>query len=388
MKKLGFTLIELLAVIIILGILMLVAIPSVTIYVSNSRKNSYIVTARQYIKAATNMVNEGKHDFYDTEATYYIPIKCLHVESGGDSPYGKFDRAYVIVTYDNDTFNYYWVSRDVTGQGIKKATLADKLDPDLIEAGIKQSDIKTNATVEGKLKTTIMNDNTCVLDISVDNFSYGVDESKIVNNIYHADDPETHDDGYTVVPEPDFDFASLPDYTTYCSVDHSLDTTFRNTVSLLRVKTMYSHFFYTGEDGTTKVKLYYNFPKFRKNSDGSMHTVKQFIGIRTEKFYDSEGKNAIIQYACSATDLNRHVVDCDVRPPDFVMPFCAYDAYYCINGDGTGTNNEYYVLDNGDVLEAWRTAKYNGAMGYRYWASNHSVSALVNEFDYTFSEYK
>ena len=38
----GFTLIELLAVIIILGVLMLVAIPSVTSYVANSRKNSYV----------------------------------------------------------------------------------------------------------------------------------------------------------------------------------------------------------------------------------------------------------------------------------------------------------------------------------------------------------
>ena len=387
MKRKGFTLIELLAVIIILGILMLVAIPSVTIYVSNSRKNSYIVTARQYIKAATNMVNEGKQDFFDTDATYYIPVKCLKVESGGDSPYGKFDRAYVIVTYNNETYNYYWVSRDETGQGIKKITLSDKLAPDLIEAGIKQSDIKTTATVEGKLKTIVMNDTTCALDVTDDNFALAVDESKVVEQVYHADDTSNPVDGYTTIPAADFNFASLPDYATYCSVDHVLDARFRDIANGLGVKMMYGHFFYTGEDGTTKVKLYYNFPTFKKNSDGSIHTVKQFIGVRTEKFYGTEGASTI-SYACSATDASKHVVDCDVRPPDFVMPFCSTDAYYCINGDGSGTNYEYYVLDNGDVLPAWKTAKYNGARSIRYTATNKPVSALVSELDYTFSEFK
>ena len=51
-------------------------------------------------------------------------------------------------------------------------------------------------------------------------------------------------------------------------------------------------------------------------------------------------------------------------------------------------DNEYYVLDNGDVLEAWRTAKYNGARSIRYTAREQNVGALVSEFDYTFSEFK
>ena len=44
MKNKGLTLIELLAVIIILGILMLIAIPSVTNYINNFRKESYVNT--------------------------------------------------------------------------------------------------------------------------------------------------------------------------------------------------------------------------------------------------------------------------------------------------------------------------------------------------------
>lgn len=56
MKKNGFTLIELLSVIIILGILMIIAIPSVTKYISDSRKNAYVDTAKKIIAGARNLV--------------------------------------------------------------------------------------------------------------------------------------------------------------------------------------------------------------------------------------------------------------------------------------------------------------------------------------------
>ena len=66
MNKKGFTLIELLAVIIILGILMIIAIPSVTRYISDSRKNAYVDTAKEIIGGARNIVNGGKLEMYST----------------------------------------------------------------------------------------------------------------------------------------------------------------------------------------------------------------------------------------------------------------------------------------------------------------------------------
>ena len=51
----GFTLVELLAVIVIMGILMMVAIPSVTRTIENSRKDSFVDIAKSYANAARNM---------------------------------------------------------------------------------------------------------------------------------------------------------------------------------------------------------------------------------------------------------------------------------------------------------------------------------------------
>ena len=92
MKNKAFTLIELLAVIIILGILMLIAIPSVTTYLENSRKNTFVDTVKSLIKGSTTLVNSGDLDLSDPNTTYYIPYSCIQTESGkAVSPYGSFE---------------------------------------------------------------------------------------------------------------------------------------------------------------------------------------------------------------------------------------------------------------------------------------------------------
>ena len=56
LRKKGFTLIELLAVITIMGILMLVAIPAVSRTIENSRRDTYATLAKQYITTVRNAV--------------------------------------------------------------------------------------------------------------------------------------------------------------------------------------------------------------------------------------------------------------------------------------------------------------------------------------------
>lgn len=102
MKKLnkkGFTLIELLAVIVILGILMLTAIPAVTRAITKSRRNTFWQNAKQYIQAAQTPFLSGEYVKTDGEghATseicgtpeigtgYYLELDALELEGGSTS---------------------------------------------------------------------------------------------------------------------------------------------------------------------------------------------------------------------------------------------------------------------------------------------------------------
>jgi type IV pilus assembly protein PilA len=161
-NKRGFTLIELLAVIIILGVIMLIAIPSVTRFINDSRKKSYIDTAQQYIKGAITMVNSGELDIYDTSVTYYIPSSCINVESGGKSPYGgEFSYAYIIVTYANDSYNFYWMSTDNQKIGIKTPTSSDRLETTSIETNVEKNDVLPTIGIDGR-NTIVGFDSDCI----------------------------------------------------------------------------------------------------------------------------------------------------------------------------------------------------------------------------------
>ena len=161
-NKRGFTLIELLAVIIILGILMIIAIPSVTKYINDSRKSAYVDTAKEIVSGTRNRVNDGKLGMYDTNTTYYIPVDYIKTENASKSPYGEFVQAYVGVVYDGNGYKYYWISVDDSGQGVDKVTLADKLDEDDIKSDLNASEIESivkTTGIGGRQKILILDEN-------------------------------------------------------------------------------------------------------------------------------------------------------------------------------------------------------------------------------------
>ena len=160
----GFTLIELLAVIIIMGILMMTAIPAVTKYIENSRKDTFWQAGKSFIDAAKTSLLSGEYvvaksnftgiavddecdlppaavlDNTNTRAYVYytsIDIKDIEMEKGKGK--SSFNRAFgttagqgFVVAMNKGVgtgsdISYYFVGYDAGGNGIKYLTSEDTL---------------------------------------------------------------------------------------------------------------------------------------------------------------------------------------------------------------------------------------------------------------------
>ena len=121
MKKInrkGFTLIELLAVITIMGILMLVAIPAVSRTIENTRRDTFMNTGKSYINAIKNAV--AADELYNGpnpisalgEGYYYYKLDPTNnsqtdlMEQGGKSSWGNANvNGYIVIYKTVDATN-------------------------------------------------------------------------------------------------------------------------------------------------------------------------------------------------------------------------------------------------------------------------------------------
>ena len=198
----GFTLIELLAVIIILGILMIIAVPSVTKYINDTRKKTYISIAESIGSGVSNLANSGRLNMGDKNTTYYIPAEYIKTENDLKSPYGKFTEAFVGVVAFDDHFDYYWISRDETGTGIKNITSIKKLDTGQLENDIEENEV-TN-----KIRTTGIGNRLNIKILQLDG-SWEVIVLPNTNNNISEDGGEVEDVGVPIASCPGCVYTTL-----------------------------------------------------------------------------------------------------------------------------------------------------------------------------------
>ena len=134
LNKKGFTLIELLAVIVILGVVLAVAIPSVNRLLTNARKDTYIDSAKTYISGARNAAASGQFFLPITSGEItVIPLEAIPLEN--DTYQSSFGKAwnsavsYVVIanegTEEYPTYVYYYASCDADGNYVNLTKESD-----------------------------------------------------------------------------------------------------------------------------------------------------------------------------------------------------------------------------------------------------------------------
>ena len=144
-NKRGFTLIELLAVIVILGVLLAIAIPKVSQYISGSRKKSFIDAGQLFINSVREDITA--EEFPAPIATNDVTIVTLDIANLNKARQksswgGKYvlNKSYVAVvnvgTSANPKYEYYFAAQDTKGYAVPLTNDKD-LEPDKVVARAK-----------------------------------------------------------------------------------------------------------------------------------------------------------------------------------------------------------------------------------------------------------
>ena len=130
----GFTLIELLTVIVILGVVSTIAIPSVNNVINNSKKKAFVADANFYVEAVKTAIMQNDYDApVNKNDVTVISLSAIEMDSENiNSPYGAKwvdNKSYVAVintgTNLEPIYSYYFAAQDEDRNAIPLTRLED-----------------------------------------------------------------------------------------------------------------------------------------------------------------------------------------------------------------------------------------------------------------------
>lgn len=155
----GFTLIELLAVITIMGVLMMIAIPGINGIIQNVRKNVYVNDAKAFKSEVQKAVMEQTWSkLTDPDTTYYIHINNVSDKKPSPSPWAEWKDAYVAVTIgEKGEFNFFWLSVDEAGWKVDLRAADDLIRSDVYKSNVKR--VNYRAAIGATTKVVVLDAN-------------------------------------------------------------------------------------------------------------------------------------------------------------------------------------------------------------------------------------
>ncbi len=166
MKKNGFTMVELLAVIVILGVLLSIAVPAVSNYIVNSKKESYVVVMDEYLDGARKLIISGEYQApLDKNEVTILSFDVIPLEKGSTtSPFGSEwvdSKSYVAVvnsgTGEDPKYSYYITSQDKNGYALPMKKEGEFGRQDIIKNAKNRMEVTVQSLcgIENGAKTTL-----------------------------------------------------------------------------------------------------------------------------------------------------------------------------------------------------------------------------------------